>query len=254
MGRTEAPSTNRGRSRRTRRPPSAETTEKPSPVPAATIKTLEKLVQRHRSDDRVASWELGRLAGDVLGQTETSSASRLAIADLAEQIGLIDPPDPATPDKRRDESTLRQLMKFARMATKVQAKRLSQAKVAWRGIVYWQGVESDAHRAKLYEEIVSGLTNSTEIRDYIASRFKAPALPRSHVDLARNMANAQEAADRLVETLRNLNSRLEAKVAAGDATKPEKARLEASQRRLDDAVKEAARLARGTGACIGRFR
>ena len=186
-------------------------------IPAATLKELRKLVELHRSGDRTASWDLGRLASRLLGHTEKKPALRTDIAKLAEDIGLITPTDESQSDERRDESSMRQLMKFARIATKRQATALHRAGVAWRGVVYWIGVKNDDQRGKLYDEMVSGMTNSTEIRAYIKTTFKKKPLPRFSGDCAEDFRKARNQADSLASVLDALGRSLDKHEACGSA-------------------------------------
>ena len=217
MGRKTAASVKRSGSRLIRQKPSTAGVRQLKPIPPTTLKALKTLVQRHRSSDRTASWELGQSAKRLLGHTQKKAASRLAVADLAERIGLIPPPDPSKPGKRPDESNLRQLMKFGRLATKRQAKALDRAGVAWRGVVYWLGVTDDGPRGKLYDEIVSGMTNSTEIRAYIKTTFKKKPLPRFSGDCAEDFRKAQNQADSLASVLDALRRSLDKHEDCGSA-------------------------------------
>ena len=209
------------------------------------LRELRKLVRQHRSKDLWASWQLGKLARQVLGHTPRAPASRTAIADLARKIGLIPEHESSKSEKRPDESSLRQLMKFARVARKTQAQALQRAKIPWRGIVSWINVVNPKQRSQLYEAMIEGLINSTEIRSYIAKRFRKPAPPRRHVDLSAMCTAAQEATDTLVATLQNLNERLDERSREGPKGKAKRLRA-AQKRRLEATLKEAAKLVRAT--------
>ena len=209
------------------------------------LRDLQELVAGHRSRDLRASWRLGRLAGRVLGHTQRAPASRTAIAELAEKIGLIPEHDAARSENRPDESSLRQMMKFSRVAREKQVQALQRKRIPWRGIVYWIGVEEPKHRSQLYKEMIKSLANSTEIRRYIAKRFRKPAPPRRHADLAVMCTAAQEASETLVATLQNLNERLDER--SRESAKGKARRLRATQkRRLEAALREAAKLVRVT--------
>ena len=170
---------------------------------------LQTLVQQHRSKNLQASWQLGKLAMRVLGHTPRAPVPRTAIAELAETIGLIPEHDSSKSEKRPDESSFRQLMKFARLATKKQAEALQKEKIPWRGVVYWIGVEDPKHRSQLYKAMTKGLTNSTKIRAYIEANFKKKPLPRFSGDCAEDFKKAQSQSDSLASLLDALGRSLD---------------------------------------------
>lgn len=143
------------------------------------ITQLRALVKRIHDQPLVARWRIGQLARQALGSAPTGREQ----AALAERIGLIEPPRPR--DRHRDYSTLRQVLKFAALATERQAARMESAGIAWRGVMYWMGLEDPAQRETLYGKMLAGLRNSTEIREYINARFRKRPLPRVAPDLAK---------------------------------------------------------------------
>ena len=163
------------------------------------IKELKALVEQRKDDLLVSSWKLGKLADTVLGESEKHDSPPLTSQKLAQLIGLIPEADPSSP--KRDDSTLRQMIKFAQRASEAQARALARARVPWRGIISLISVENDQHFRELYQAMLDGLTNSTKIRRYIEEHFDHDARPRISRDLATAYQQAAEAADRLSAVL-----------------------------------------------------
>ena len=167
-------------------------------IPKAKLNALKALVERHRSKDLTASWELGKLAAEVLKQSGPSGDTQFTPSQLTEDIGLTPRPDAG---KKANDTTLRQLIKFADKVGLRRSRELSSKRVPWRGIVYWLGVEDKVDFDTLYDEMVSGLRNSTKIREYIETNFKKKPLPRFSGDCAEDFRKAQSHANSLAAVL-----------------------------------------------------
>lgn len=222
------------------------------PTRSQAIKQLKALVERRKQDLITGSWELGKLSTEILKQANRGKETQLTTAALAVKIGLIKAPDPAGGRARTDDSTLRQMMKFAQNVTESQAQKLQKAGIPWRGIVYWLGVENAKQRNQLYRKMLSGLRNSTEIRGYIDTHFKKAALPRRHPDLARMCQKVQAEVQQLSATLEGFTDVCD---RGSDAQGPTSSKgLRAGLDQLDETLQEVARLARTTRTRIRRRR
>lgn len=191
------------------------------PIPPATLNTLKKLVAKHRSKDLTATWELGRLARKTLGHTKTSPAPGLAIAELAEQIGLVKTPDPTPTKQSRQGANLRYMMKFSRIATRRQAVGLNRARLPWRGVVFWMGVSNPSQRRKLYRKMVKGRMNSTRIRADIETSLKKKSLPRFSGDCDKDFEKVKDQTESFTRVLDGLCQSLDRHEDPGSDWQPQ---------------------------------
>ncbi len=180
---------------------------RPPPTLAASLRRMQSLVERRVTQRIVASWDLGRLGGQVL-QPAHGDPPRLSVGELGVRIGLWKVSHSGAKPKPVDDSTLRQMIKFARLATRAQAQELQRAAVSWRGVVYWLWVENAKQRAALYARMVGGLHDGQQIRRHIQDRFGKRARPRIPRDPAKALAKAQDAAAALVAVLNELDTTL----------------------------------------------
>ncbi len=109
--------------------------------PSLAIKRMQALVERRVTQRIVASWDLGKLAGQVL-EPAHGDPPGFSVGELGVRIGLWQAAHSRAKSKPADDSTLRQIIKFAKLATRAQAEKLQRAGVSWRGVVYWLGVEN----------------------------------------------------------------------------------------------------------------
>lgn len=103
--------------------------------------------------------------------------------------------------KSTDDSTFRQIIKFADRAPRSTAARLQKAGVGWRGVVYWLGVKDERDSKDLLHKMLAGLTNSTKVRRYIADNFNGQARPRFSENLTEACQKVQTRVGGLVMAL-----------------------------------------------------
>ncbi len=206
-----------------------------SPNLAVSIRQLKALAKRRQEERVIASWELGKLAAKVLDEANSGGTKRLTTRDLAVQIGLIRAPDPAKGRTPTDDSTLRQMIKFAGRATRDQAQKVQKARVSWRGVVYWLGVSDPKDAQNLYGRMVAGLRDGEEIRRYIDEHCGKKASPRISRTTTEAFAKAQRTAEQLTAVLSEFDEAMSRRPEPASTTDRRELakRLKMAKRRID---------------------
>lgn len=197
------------------------------------IASLRGLIASRQQNPLEKYWDLGTGAADILGRAESARGAPLSAPKLAKQVGLKD-------------ATLRQAIKFASKASRPKAARLQKAGVPWRGVVYWLGVEDERDSQQLYQRMVSGLSNSTDIRQYIADNFAKQAAPRFSESLTEACQKVQTRVERLIVALDGFERAHEQHWTSLSPADRKKAR--SSLRDLDKALRTADDLIRSVRA------
>lgn len=180
-------------------------TKKPSPTVAKAVARISKIIASEPAQPLDGYyWRVGKEAGSIL-QKASSAGNNLGAAQLAGMIGLKD-------------ATLRQAIKFSERATQSMAAKLQKAGIPWRGVVSWLGVKKKADARALYNEMLGGLTNSTEIRKHIEKNFKKKPLPRISPDLTTACDKARKQAEDLNAILQGLDEVLQRRGASDSAS------------------------------------
>jgi len=197
---------------------------------------LKTLIKPRQQNPLPAYWELGKEANAILHQSGWQQGTEPPIVQLADRIGV-----------RR--TTLQESIKFAKRATHDQATRLQKHGIPWRAVLMWINLEP-RHRDELYRKMISGLRNSTAIREFIAENFKKTARPRVDPDLAGMSQKSRAKAAELVAMLAAFGEMCERPGKPDSVTDGRIVRQEL--RRLEKVLDKTGELIRLTRARIGR--
>ena len=163
---------------------------------------MKARLARSRPNSLLDYWKLGQAATQVLQPNRGVSGAVRTAAGLAKAIGL-------------ESATLRLVLKFASKASEHQVVGLQRAGVPWRGVAYWLGLADPDEFERLYREMLAGLVNSTEIRQYIAQHCGKQAVARMGLDLGRTAQRRSSSTERFTARTERFGKELDRRMSDG---------------------------------------